>query len=165
MSKQVRKLLVVFLAAVVLFQCVDGKMAEAAAADTVKAACAAALKATGNKDKLKNKSTSGEDFDGIPYGFGKKLSAVFLVTDNKSVYNICVAKTKTEKDAKSLQKSFASYKKQRIKDPYLKTDYSKTEQGIVKNAIYGRKGTYVWYISMSSKKKNLAGEKALKKKL
>ena len=59
----------------------------------------------------------------------------------------------------------AAYKKQRVADNYFKTDFSKTEQNIIKSAIYGRKGKFVWYISMSSKANNLKGEAALKKKL
>ena len=165
MMNRVKKVLAVLLAGMVLFQCINPGRAEAAAADQVKNACAAALKATGNKDKVKYQSASGADFDGIPMNLEKKLSAVFLVMDDKAVYNICVANAKTVKTAKSLYKAFAAYKKQRVADNYFKTDFSKTEQNIIKSAIYGRKGKFVWYISMSSKANNLKGEAALKKKL
>lgn len=163
MGKQWKKMLAVWLTFVVLLGTMDGKKAEASAADTVKSACAAALKATGNKDKVKYQSTSA-DFDGIPYKLSEKLSAIFFITNDNGVYNICVTRAKTKGIAKELYQSFASYKKQMVKNPYL-NDYSKAEQSVIKNAVYGKKGKFVWYISMSSKKKNLEGEEALKKTL
>ena len=54
---------------------------------------------------------------------------------------------------------------EKVRKNYL-SDYSKTEQKVFKNAIYGKKGTFVWYIAMSpSKAVNKKGQAALKKKL
>lgn len=142
-----------------------GKVAEAKASSTLKKACAAVAKKTGNAKKLKFKTSTPSDFDAISFRYDKKVSAMYYVADDKTVYNICVAKAKTTAYAKKIYKAFASYKQSRLKNEYFKTDYTKTEQKIMKNAIYGRKGKYVWYISMSSLKKNKAGESALKKKL
>ena len=44
--------------------------------------------------------------------------------------------------------------------------YKRQEQKVFKNAIYGKKGTFVWYIAMyPSKAVNKKGQAALKKKL
>ena len=68
-------------------------------------------------------------------------------------------------DAKALASVLKNYKKRNCKSDYL-SDYSSTEKKVFKNAVYGRKGNYVWYISMSSdKSKNKKGQTALKKKL
>jgi hypothetical protein len=135
------------------------------AASKVKNACAAALKATGNADKLGYKSSTPTDFDAISYKHNKKVSSMYFVTSDNTAYIICVAKAKSTNNASELLKAFQTYKYNQIHGTYFKTDYTKAEQNVLKNAIYGKKGKYVWYISMSSKKKNLAGEKALKKKI
>ncbi len=166
MGSKGKKIIAVFMAAVMLFTFTGGSKADAAgAADKVKNACAAALKAAGNKNKVKYTSAKAEEFDGISYKCEKKVEAVFIVMSENAAYSICVAQSKTVKDAKALYKSFADYKKSRINNDYFKTDYTKEEQSVMKNAIYGRKGKFTWYISMSSKNKNIAGQTALKKKL
>lgn len=136
-----------------------------AATNNVKEACAAALKTTGNTKKIGYKSSTPSDFDAISYQHNKKVSSMFFVTSDNTAYVICVAKAKTVGDADKLYKAFETYKYNKTHGTYFKTDFSKAEQAVLKNAIYGKQGKYVWYISMSSRKKNLAGEKALKKKL
>ena len=166
MSDKRKKIIAVFMAAVMLCTFTGASKVEAAgAADKVKNACVAALKATGNKSKVKYTSKNAEEFDGISYKCEKKIEAVFIVTSENAAYSICVAQSKTSKDAKALYQSFAAYKKSRIDDSYFKTDYTKAEQSVMKNAIYGRKGKFTCYISMSTKNKNIAGQTALKKKL
>lgn len=136
-----------------------------AATSNVKKACVAALKKTGNVKKIGYKSSTASDFDAISYKYNKKVSSFFFVTSDNTAYTICVAKAKSVNDAKKIYNAFSKYKYDKIHGTYFKTDYTKTEQSIIQNAIYGRKGKYIWYISMASKKKNLNGEKALKKKL
>lgn len=137
----------------------------AAAKDKLKKACAAAVKATGNAKKLAYKTSTPSDFEAISYQYDKKVKAMYYVTSDNTVYNVCVAQAKTTADAGKLYKAFAAYKKVRLESEYFKTDFTKTEQNVMRNAVYGRQGKYVWYISMSSKKKNQAGQTALKKKL
>ncbi len=142
-----------------------GKVGEAKNSGRLKSACAAAVKATGNVKKLTFKTSTPSDFDAISFRHDKKVRAIYYVADDKTVYNICAVEAKTVSNAKKIYKAFAEYKESRLHNEYFKTDYSKTEQNVMKNAIYGIKGKYVWYISMSSKKKNEAGQIALKKKL
>ena len=52
-----------------------------------------------------------------------------------------------------------------ILDTYFKKDYTKSEQSVLKSAVYGRKGKYVWYISMGNTTNNKKGERAVKKVL
>lgn len=137
----------------------------AGAAAKLEAACASVVKKTGNLKKLTFKTSTPSDFDAISFRHNKKIQSMYYVSDDKTVYNVCVAKAKTTADAKKVYKAFADYKKARLNNEYFKTDYTEAEQKIMKNAIYGRQGKYVWYISMSSVKKNQAGEKALKKEL
>ncbi|MBR1743831.1 MAG: hypothetical protein IJ733_18620 [Lachnospiraceae bacterium] len=166
MKRKQKKMIAILLMMAILFTSIGKTRAEAAnAASKVKNACSAALKATGNAKKIKYKSTTPSDFDAISYKYNKKVSAMFFVTSDNTVYNICVAQGKSANDAKTLYKAFAQYKENQIHGLYFDTDFSKAEQNVMKNAIYGRKGKFVWYISMSSKKKNLAGETALKKKI
>ncbi|MBR1740590.1 MAG: hypothetical protein IJ733_01725 [Lachnospiraceae bacterium] len=143
----------------------SGGGTHAVAENKLKTACATALKATGNAKKLTYKTSTPSDFDAISFRHDRKVSAIYYVTSDNTVYNVCVAKAKTTANAKTLYQAFAAYKKDRLASEYFKADFTKTEQNVMRNAIYGRKGKYVWYISMSSKKKNQAGEKALKKKL
>ena len=129
-------------------------------------ACSAAVKAAGNAEKLAYKSETPADFEAVSYKYRKKVASCFFVTSDNSVYNVFVAKAKSINDAKKLKKAFSEYKENQITGIYFNTDYTKTEQNVKKNAIYGRKGKYVWYISMSHKaKNNIAGETALKKKI
>lgn len=144
---------------------VGGKVGVAKASSKLKTACEAAVKKTGNVKKLTFKTSTPSDFDAISFRHDKKIRDMYYVADDKTVYNVCVAEAKTTADAEKVYKAFATYKKSRLSNEYFKTDYSKAEQNIMRNAIYGRQGKYVWYISMSSKKKNQAGQAALKKKL
>ncbi|MDD7403572.1 MAG: hypothetical protein SO170_07645 [Butyribacter sp.] len=136
-----------------------------AAGSKEKAMCAAALKRTGNAKKLNYKSTTPYEFDAISYKHQKKVKSMYFVTSDNTAYVICVAKAKTTKQAKALYSAFGKYKYNKMHDTYFKKDYKKSEQSVIKNAVYGRKGAYVWYIAMSSKKKNLAGQAAIKKKI
>ena len=73
--------------------------------------------------------------------------------------------SKKWKRCEKLYNALKKYQKANSKSDYL-SDYSKTEQKVFKNAIYGKKGTFVWYIAMSpSKAVNKKGQAALKKKL
>lgn len=141
------------------------KVVLAKVSSKLKTACASAVKKTGNVKKLTFKTSTPSDFDAISFRHDKKVHSMYYVADDKTVYNVCVVKTKTTAYAEKIYKAFADYKKARLDNEYFKTDYTKVEQNIMKNAIYGRQGKYVWYISMSSKKKNKAGQAALKKKL
>lgn len=130
-----------------------------------RSACAAALKATGNSSKIKYKSENPMDFGGFSASVRKKAVSFMYVCDAKEVYSICVAKAENSADAKSLLKALNTYKKSNCNSGYL-SDYAKTEQKVLKNAICGRKGNFVWYIAMSSGKSvNTKGQKALKKKI
>ena len=74
-------------------------------------------------------------------------------------------KAKTTSQAKSLSKVLKNYKKRNCKSDYL-SDYSSVERKVFQNAVYGRKGAYVWYIAMSpNKKTNQKGQTAIQKKL
>lgn len=128
-------------------------------------ACAAALKATGNSSRIKYKSENPMDFGGFSASVRKKAVSFMYVCDAKEVYSICVAKAESPTGAKALLKALNTYKKSNCNSGYL-SDYSKTEQKVLKNAVCGRKGNYVWYIAMSSSKSvNIKGQKALKKKV
>lgn len=129
-------------------------------------ACSAAVKAAGNAEKLAYKSATPADFEAVSYKHKKRVASCFFVTSDNSVYNVFIAKAKSVNDAKKLDKAFSEYKENQITGIYFNTDYTKTEQNVMKNAVYGRKGKYVWYISMSHKaKNNIAGEKALRQKI
>ena len=86
------------------------------------------------------------------------------VFDEKEAVSLCVMKAGSSSDAKKLASAMKSYKKSNTSSDYL-SDYSKTEQKMFKSAIYGRKGSYVWYICMGSSSENKNAEKALKKAL
>jgi len=130
-----------------------------------KSLCSAALKATGGAGKLKYQSNSAYDFGALPVSAKKKVKSISYICDAKEVYSLCVMQAKSASSAKSLQKQLKKYKKNNSKSSYL-SDYSSAEQKVFKNAICGRKGSFVWYIAMSPKKAvNTKGEKAIKKKL
>ena len=113
-----------------------------------KKACAAAIKATGNVKKITYKSTTASDFDAISFTHQKKVASSFFVTSDNMAYCVCVARAKN-----------VNY------DTYFKKDYTKSEQSVLKSAVYGRKGKYVWYISMGNTTNNKKGERAVKKVL
>lgn len=137
----------------------------ASAKTDCQAACAAALKATGNSSKIKYKSITPMDFGGFSASAQKKTVSFMYICDAKEVYSICVAMAGTTDDAKSLLKALKTYKTNNCGSTYL-NDYSSTEQKVFKNAVCGRKGNYVWYIAMSPRKSaNTKGQKALKSKL
>ncbi len=135
------------------------------AASKAKNACAVVLKNSENVDKIKYQSTNAADFEAIPYKYRKKVSDMYYVTSDNGVYNVCVVKAKTTKIAKKLVKEFQTYKNNQINGLYFESDYTEDEQTIMKDAVYGRKGKYVWYISMDSKSINAKNVKNLKKKL
>ena len=135
------------------------------AAVSCKTLCQAALKKTGGESKLKYQSAKAEDFGGFSASDRKKVSSVMYVCDEKEAYSLCVAKASSNSDAADLLKSLISYKSANSISDYL-SDYSSDEQKVFKNALCGRKGKYVWYIAMSSKKSvNKKGQTALKEKL
>lgn len=137
----------------------------AAKSVSCKSLCSAALKATGGAGNLKYQSASTYDFGALPVSAKKKVKSISYVCDAKEVYSLCVMQAKSASGAKSLVKQLKKYKKNNSKSSYL-SDYSSTEQEVFKNAIYGRKGSFVWYIAMSPKKAvNTKGQKAIKKKL
>lgn len=130
-----------------------------------KSICSAVLKATGNSKNLKYASKSALDFGGLSSATRKKVKSIQYVCDAKEVYSICVIMAKNTKDAKKLLNALNKYKKSNCKSDYL-SDYSATEQKVLKNAVCGMKGKYVWYIAMSKDKaKNNKGQAAAKKKL
>ena len=144
---------------------VNGRTSRAAqsAADCA-TLCKAALKITGNSDKLKYKSESSIDFGALDSSDRKLVSQIIYLCDKKEAYSIAVINTKSTKDAKALYKSLRTYKKNNSKSDYL-SDYSADEQKVFKNAVVAKKGTHVWYIAMSGKKSNNKGSKAISKSL
>ena len=130
-----------------------------------KKACAAAIKATGNVKKITYKSTTASDFDAISFTHQKKVASSFFVTSDNMAYCVCVARAKNVNYAKKLYKAFKNYKYNKTHDTYFKKDYTKSEQSVLKGAVYGRKGKYVWYISMGNTTNNKKGERAVKKVL
>ena len=162
MKKLLRKTLCAVLVFTLLFSLTTVKTM---AASKAKNACAAALKVTKNIDKIQYQSTSAQDFEGIPFNYKNKVTDMYFVTSDNGVYNVCIAKAKTTKVAKKLNTAFKKFKNNQINGLYFESDYSKEEQTIMKNAVYGRKGKFVWYVSMSDKKTNMSAVKKLKKKL
>jgi len=137
----------------------------AAAKVTAKSLCKAALDATGGSSQLKSQSTNPEDCPIFTVAQSEKISSIAYLCDDKEIYSICVAKAAKKSDASDLLKSIKAYKKNNSSSDYL-SDYSKTEQSVFQNAVYGKKGAYVWYIAMSPKKDvNKKGQDALKKQL
>ena len=127
--------------------------------------CGYALKATGGAKKLKYSSAAALDFGALTHSVRSQVKTIQYVCDSKEAYSLCVMEAKNGKGAKKLYNALKKYQKANSKSDYL-SDYSKTEQKVFKNAIYGKKGTFVWYIAMSpSKAVNKKGQAALKKKL
>ena len=130
-----------------------------------KSLCVAALKATGGGKKLKYTSTSAIDFGALSVSERGKVAGIQYVCDAKEVYSLCVIETKKASQAKGLLNALKKYKKRNCSSDYL-SDYTATEKKVLKNAIYGKKGKYVWYIAMSSKKENNnKGQAAIKEVL
>ena len=130
-----------------------------------KSLCSVALKATGGSANLKYQSDNAIDFGALSASGRKKVKSVQYVCDSKEVYSLCVLQAKNTAGAKALLKQLQKYKKNNCGSNYLQ-DYSSTEQNAFKNAVCGRKGTYVWYIAMSdTKTANTKGQDAIKKKL
>ncbi len=150
---------------IILFGSILWESSRVFAAVDAKTVCAAALKATGNTDKLKYKSDKAADFAGFSASDGKKLSSVMYICDEKEVYSICVVRAKNSKGASKILKKFKAYKKANAESDYL-GDYSAEEQNVLKNAICGKKGKFAWYIAMSeSKSVNKKGQTAIKKSI
>ena len=138
----------------------------AQAAPSCKSLAKAALKSTGGASYLKYTSKSAKDFGALGKSARKKVKSIMYLFDSKEVYSVCVIKAKKTSGAKSLLKTLKNYKKNNCSNNYYMSDYSATEQAVLKNAICGRKGKYVWYIAMSADKStNTSGQKAIKKKL
>lgn len=130
-----------------------------------KVLAAAALKASGGSDKLKYKSESSMDFGAISSSDRGKVQQIMYICDEKEVYSLCVAQAKNNAAAKKLLRVLKEYIKNNNNSDYL-SDYSAEEKNVLKNAICGKKGKYVWYVAMSqNKSNNKKGQKALKKKL
>lgn len=137
----------------------------AAAKESAKSLCAAALKATGGSSKLKYKSENAMDFAAFSSTDCKKVSSIMYICDEKEAYSICLVQAQNNAGAKALLKKIKAYKKANTNSNYL-SDYSSTEQKVFKNAVCGKKGKYIWYISMSDNKAdNHAGQSAIKKLL
>lgn len=132
---------------------------------TCKSLCGVVLGATGGSEKLKYSSSLAMDFGGLSASARNKVKEISYVCDAKEVYSLCVMKTSSPKDTKTVVKALQKYKKNNTHSDYL-SDYSSDEKKVFQNAIYGKKGCYVWYIAMSPKKsQNTKGQKALKKKI
>lgn len=130
-----------------------------------KSLCSAAMKATGGSANLKYQSDNAIDFGALSASGRKKVKSIQYVCDSKEVYSLCVLRAKSTAGAKALLKQLQKYKKNNCNSNYLQ-DYSSTEQNVFKNAVCGKKGTYVWYIAMSNTKTaNINGQNAIKKKL
>lgn len=130
-----------------------------------KSLCGEALKATGGSSNLKYQSVSAMDFGGLSFSARKKVKQIQYVCDDKEAYSLCVIEANNTSGSKAILKQLKKYKKNNSKSDYL-SDYSADEQKVFKNAVCGRKGNVVWYIAMStSKKNNQKGQKAIKKKL
>lgn len=136
-----------------------------AASVRCKSLCQTVLKETGGESHLKFQSKKAADFGGFTVADRKKVSSIMYVCDEKEAYAVCVVKASSNSDAADLLKSMKSYKSNNSSSDYL-SDYSSDEQKVFKNAICGKKGKYVWYIAMSTKKSvNKNGQTALKEKL
>ncbi len=164
-SKNLKKMTCLLLA----FACCALTLLQAPCAANAKASakslCKAALDATGGESQLKFQTTKAGDCPIFTVAQGKKISSIAYLCDDKEIYSICVVKAAKKVDASGLLKSIKEYKKNNSNNDYL-SDYSKTEQKVFRNAICGKKGSYVWYIAMSSQKAvNQKGQDALKQQL
>lgn len=161
MKKAVCCLLALACCAGVLLQAPVSASAKASA----KSLCKAALDVTGGSSQLKSQTTKASDCPIFTMDQSKKISSIAYLCDDKEVYSICVAKVSKKSDASDLYKSIKAYKDNNSNSNYL-SDYSSTEQKVFKNAVYGKKGKYIWYIAMSPKKDvNKKGQDALKQQL
>lgn len=132
---------------------------------SAKSLCKAALDVTGGSDQLKSQTTKASDCPIFTIAQSQKISSIAYLCDDKEIYSICVAKVSKKSDVSDIYNSIKTYKNNNSNSNYL-SDYSATEQKVFKNAVYGKKGKYVWYIAMSSKKDvNKKGQDALKKQL
>lgn len=165
MRNKLQKWICVAMMVALVFGVMPQNLAQAKSAVTCKSLCAAALKSTGGAKKLKYKSTSAMDFGALSSSARKKVKEIQYVFDAKEVYSLCVMKTKDASAAKSLYNTLKKYKNSNCKSNYL-SDYSSAERKVFRNAVYGKKGKYVWYIAMStSKKSNNKGQTAIKKRV
>lgn len=140
-------------------------LAEAASKVTCKKLCKAALNVTGGSSKLQYQTTKALEFPGFSASDAEDVSSIAYLCDEKEVYCICVAKASSKSKAKDLLNSLKAYHDQGVHSDYL-DDYSNNEQKVIKNAVYGRKGRYVWYIAMSTKKSvNKKGQTKIKEQL
>lgn len=126
------------------------------------------IKTTGVQTRrvaAEHQTAAALDFGALTHSVRSQVKTIQYVCDSKEAYSLCVMEAKNGKGAKKLYNALKKYQKANSKSDYL-SDYSKTEQKVFKNAIYGKKGTFVWYIAMSpSKAVNKKGQAALKKKL
>ena len=130
-----------------------------------KSLCSAALKSSGAAGNLEYQSDNAIDFGALSASARKKVKSIQYICDSKEVYSLCVLQAKNTAGAKSLHKQLKKYKKNNCSSGYL-SDYSSTEQNVFRNALCGRKGRYVWYIALSSRKAvNAKGQDEIKKKL
>ena len=128
-----------------------------------KSLCSAVLKATGAAGNLKYQSDNVIDFGALSASARKKVKTIQYICDAKEVYSLCVIQANNAVGAKSLQKQLLKYKKNNCGSNYL-SDYSSIEQKVFKNALCGRKSSYVWYIALASEKSvNTKGQNAIKK--
>lgn len=167
MMNKFRKLLVLCVAIALMAMSVSGYSAQVKAKTAVncKLLCSTALKATGGSKNLKYTSASAIDFGGLSASARKRVKEIRYICDSKEVYSLCVIRTKNAIDSAKIFGALKKYKKNNCSSDYL-SDYSATEKKVFKNAVCGKKGTYVWYIAMSPKKaKNNKGQKSIKKRL
>lgn len=130
-----------------------------------KSLCSAVVKKTGGAGKLKYTSRKASDFGALSFREKSKVKKMQYSHDKKEVYGVCIIEAKKAAGAKSLYTAVKKYVEKNCDSNNLK-NFTLEEQSVLTNAIYGRKGKYVWYIAMSDQKeKNGKGEKALKKKL
>lgn len=162
-----RKLLVLCVAIALITGTFSGYSAQAKTKTAVncKSLCSTALRATGGSKNLKYTSASAIDFGGLSASARERVKEIRYICDSKEVYSLCVICTQNAKDAAKILSALKKYKKNNCSSDYL-SDYSATEKKVFKNAVCGKKGTYVWYIAMSPKEtKNNKGQKSIKKRL
>lgn len=165
MKQNHKKIFYIIMAIVLLAGVFPQVLADAKETVNCKSLCSAALKATGAAGNLKYQSDNVIDFGALSASARKKVKTIQYICDAKEVYSLCVLQANNAAGAKSLQKQLQKYKKNNCSNDYL-SDYSSTEQKVFKNALCGRKGSYVWYIALDPEKSvNTKGQNALKKKL
>ena len=165
MRKGMKRFICVVMAVMILVGGVFECDVYAKSSVSCKTLCSAVLKATGRSSKLKYASKSALDFGALSASDRSKVKNIQYVCDAKEVYSLCVMEAKSASNAQKLYNAMKKYKNNNCSSDYL-SDYSASERMVFKNAVYGRKGKFVWYISMSAKKAdNIKGQTALKKKL